>query len=200
MNSFMAFSGHYHFDEIEKWIPGRKSLITFLRDPRRRLLSHYYFLRYLGQTQPETSSLPAIKAASCDLLTFLRDDDPELVSSVTDNLIARHLTGHAFWDDAGLFRVDALEIAHIATERLRGFFMVGFQERMERDLDLLYARLGRSRPPHIPEINARHHLGAMGDGDRAELLSPEIEAEIEQRIRIDRIVYDFALSNFGENS
>lgn len=197
LNSFMMFSGHYYLDDIERWIPGRKALITFLRDPRRRLLSHYYFLRHLGRTEPDSGNLLARKVADHDLLGFLRDDDPELVAGVTDNLMARHLTGPACWNDDGLFHAEAPEVARIATERLRGFFMVGFQERMDQDLDRLYARLGRPRPSHTPEIHARHRLGATGEGDRTDRLSPEIEAEIERRTRIDRMIYDFAQTAFS---
>ena len=191
------FAGHYYCDDVISCIPGEKKIITFLRDPKRRIFSHYYWLRYMSASNSGEQPFMYHLAKEFDLLMFLRSGNPDVVVGVTDNVIARHLTGPRHWDTRGRFTTNENDVFDIAMTRLRQFLFVGFQERMSEDLDRFYARLGRPRPPFIPEINSRKNADAAKLTGPEVKITPEIDAELDRLTRIDRRIYETARRELG---
>ncbi len=197
LETYKIFAGHYYCDDVISCIPGKKKIITFIRDPKRRIFSHYYWLRYMSASSSEEQPFIFQLAREFDFLTFLRSGNPDVVVGATDNVITRHLTGPRHWNTRGCFTTDEEELFDIAMTRLRQFHFVGFQERMSADIDRFYAKMRRPRPPLIPEINSRKNVDAEKLIGPEVDITPEIDAELDRLTRIDRRIYEAAEREFG---
>ena len=58
LRGFRLFSGHFYWDQVAR-VPAPRVVFTFLREPRERLLSLYYFFRAHRWSVIETDVLRA---------------------------------------------------------------------------------------------------------------------------------------------
>ncbi len=199
LNSYDFFSGHFDFYQIGL-IPGPKRVITFLREPKERIISLYYFWKSFTKEWIEANNLYGpLLAKSLSLLDFLKSDDITVLSNV-DNSLVRSFIGRSRPDDYKLFRgYDNIYFANTAFENLKRYTFVGFVEHFKEDLAELRAILGVNISTKARHLNNAAELNASNirEDITREVITSEIEAELERLTSIDSIFYRTALENRG---
>ena len=189
--------GHYDLPTLCRAGPDR-FVLTFLREPRARTLSLYYFWRsHTSHEAAKRGVHPGVaEAASCSLLDWLRSSRPEVRNAI-DNFYVRRLTGAA---DQGP-GADALAAApgcrlKDALQALASMEFVGITEQMSASLAVLGRMLEFPPPSVVPEVN----VAADNEWGRSsafkpvwrEPITPEIEAELTRLTRLDLVIYHTA--------
>jgi len=198
LESFECFSGHYAFDAIER-IPGDKKIFTFMREPKARLLSLYYYWRSFKweaiEGDPDMAGPRLAKQMS--LLEFLRHRGDDLLVS-TDNSIARYFLGTMYAGPNGEFLVPKDAVYTTCIRNLKRLNFVGFFDSYERDFQRLANYLGFAGHHPVPHENAGSLTNERREAVEREPITKEIEAELERRTRFDQMIYDYARSRrFG---
>ena len=194
---YRLFSGHFCGDSIAR-IPEPKSVVTFLREPKARILSLYYFWRSRSDEWIEERNLKGPRLATQNsLLEFLRLRDP-IATSNTDSTYARTFIGEESFEKlvAGGHSDD--DILRLAKSRLEEMTAVGVVEQMETSVALVCTKLGLPIPLKQRRLNV---LDERGTGERRkpverEEVTPEIEEELSRLTRIDGALYQHAQGMF----
>lgn len=195
IDTFRYFSGHFTKYEVD-CIPGPKFVLTFLREPKDRILSLYYFWRSTPWKIIENGKMEGPRIAkSVSLLEFLRHTGANIPASI-NNTITRTLLGPLRKRNMikSGFRFEepeqCLECALVNLQRLN---FVGFQETFSADFTSLLQMLN---------IQAGTPSSANVTGARAgwepverEDITPEIIAELNRLTRLDQQLYNLALAN-----
>jgi hypothetical protein len=208
LEKWRFFSGHFNSDEIRR-IPGPVFVVTILRNPIERLLSNYYFWK---RQRPETIQKHGldgprlIKGGS--LMDFLRSNHGGVLDS-TNNMIARKLAGEVYaWPDGAWrarvgdkgFEVTDLQIVHRALGNLLSFDVYDDISALQD----IYARIaqvfGMTSLNSIERLNSRDVIDDKLEAVQEETITPEIKEMLEQRTRLDSIVYKLALDHTRRNS
>ena len=197
-------SGHFGFTFAHRHLKsqfGDRELITFLREPKSRILSLYKFCQ---QTKLKNSPLYSI-AKEVSLDDFLRLALRE--NEARDPLIFAHLWNHQAYqlyhgfDPADLTSEDTdqarptleeiseEDLKNAAIEHLTQMSFVGFSETFDKDALLLFERLLGGPPPKPLHSNASVPLAL------SELPSTTIKL-LDALTFVDRTVYNYALREF----
>src|SRR5256884_663868 len=152
---YRVFDGHFNYDSVD-YIRRRKvSVFTFVREPRKRLLSLYHFWR---AHEPGHPSYHRDMAAANDM--GLHDFFAEADNSGKPTLW-NHMTwvimGDRQWrawraelaaarNAASTGAVLSTRICPAVRERLGGFLFVGIQEDFQRSAGVLFQILNRPTP------------------------------------------------------
>ncbi len=196
--------GHYDLTELRQMAPEHR-LITFLREPRARVISYYYFWRSFNLTEREACEpaagmklggqviLPGmLKAQSSGLLEFLRDQDPE-VRNHFDNLYVRRLTGRYIAHGDDPLTADPAASLAAALAALRQLWFVGVTEAIDVSLARLCGLLDVVPPPNVPRANVSVHNEIASSAAfrpiAREPITDAIEAELDRLTRLDAAVY-----------
>ena len=195
--------GHQDLPALLRCQPPERFVLTFLRDPRKRILSLYDFWHAL---RPEELARDAphvglAAAHSRSLLEFLQSPEPEVLDFV-DNVYARRLTGiylsHA---TTGEPQVTHEQLRERAMQALNLVDFIGIAERMAVSLQMLAARLGAPPPAFVPRENALGIMRLDPDGAfrkrRASRLGAAERACLDRLTGIDQAIYDAALLRFA---
>ena len=207
LSRYCVFTGHLNYDSL-LYIPRRNlSVLCFVREPKKRLLSIYYYWRAHEPTHPDYSLGPRT-ANELALLPFLQDrrviSRPEVWNHMTWALM-----GERKWREwrellrSGQQTEQVLDEARTAiAKRLRELSFVGLQEDFDRSVDLLFAALGKSRPKVVPTLN---NLSDRMNNDphfkkemKTQETGPSVEAALDQLLQLDAILYDEAKRLFEE--
>lgn len=197
------FSGHYDYYSTQL-VPGTPRLITFLRDPRSRLISLYHFHRSHREELIERFDLTLARWANqYDIDEYFANEQVRTHPAI-NNSIARHLSnqpqlGRTAGDtDAGDIPVEVLRdqaIANLAT-----FDFVGLME----DYDASIARLTTILSKHAPEqIERARNFETLIENNpnmkRIEKQTPtdKTHSLLDDLVREDETVYSFARTLFG---
>jgi hypothetical protein len=163
--------GHvpYGLDEL---IPRPVAYVTMLRDPVRRIVSHYWYVL----DEPDHYLHEAVAGVGMTLRDYAEagaDLSPELENGQLRLFSARSRT---------MLRPDGacLEEAKAA---LREFAVVGTTERFDESLVAMQHALGLRRPAYVSENVGR---------TRPKPLDAETRELIESRNRLDLELYDYA--------
>ena len=189
--------GHYDLPSLRRADPNRL-VITLLREPRRRLLSLYYYWRSvdISLVRNVFGNWNVAAAHDHDLLGFLRLQDP-LVTNYTGNFYVRRLTGLYRWDDdSDLVDDDPVEALRRAERALDSLDFVGIVERLEHCLAPLSRVIGAPLPDQFPRVNqgdanARASARLFRAVER-ETMTGAIEAELDRLTYLDRALYERA--------
>lgn len=197
MSSYRLFSGHYFFDQLNR-IPGPRQVVTLLRDPRRRLLSLYYFFRAHNWAHVEHCETLGIDsprlAKELPLRDYLRHTD-FAVRLYVDNAITRHLVGLKYIQPDGSMCLPKDEAVGIAIENLRNFAAFSIVENFSAAREHLSAVVGFPLPERLPEENGFAQMAATGileNVEREENFDKETEAEIRRCTEMDNQIYTWA--------
>ena len=182
--------GHYDLPSLLRLGPDRL-IITFLREPRARILSLYHYWRSvsLSALDPYQNTEPKL-AQTLDLAAFLRCGEPAIRNAI-NNLYARRLTGLYATADADPLASDLAGAAGLALRALDQFAFVGVVERMDASLDGLSSAIGarlRVERDNEEAANIAAHPHIFRPVERSPV-TPEIEAELERLTQLDRVIY-----------
>jgi hypothetical protein len=195
---FALIAGHYDYPGLRSLGPDR-FLLTFLRDPVKRVLSLYYFWRSydLRRVAPSETHKGIECACERPLLEFLRAREP-MVQTMIDNAYVRRLTGLGYFDPAADALAEDPEGAlRRALQALDDFGFVGLTERMDESLAVLGSLLEFTPPASSPQVNVSS-ANETGPWSRFRAVAREpvtkaIEQELARLTRLDRVVYEAAM-------
>jgi len=198
---YRVFAGHFNYDSVD-YIRRRKvSVFTFVREPRKRLLSLYHFWR---AHEPGHPSYHRDMAAANDM--ELHDFFAE-----ADNSGKPTLWNHMTWVIMGdrqwrAWRAElaaarnatstgallSTRICPAVRERLGGFLFVGIQEDFQRSASVLFKILNRP----TPDVAKDHSLEDLMRVERSfkkempmQRVTPEVTAALDRLVQIDDIIY-----------
>jgi hypothetical protein len=186
------YGGHVDFDLFQRY-PIPSVAFTFLREPRRRLISLYYYMRKEGPRLTDELE-PAWRAAlSSDLAGWLRflveggdrrEGSP--YGNDDDNVYLRCLLGQSIVHPLRriAFEPDGPEMG-LARERLRSFQAVGIVEDFVPSMRVI------SRVLSVPEPR-EGELGVLNMSAASETppeITPEIDTLLGELTRYDSLLY-----------
>jgi hypothetical protein len=194
--------GHYDLALLTRDDPARR-IISLLRDPCDRLESLYFYWRSVDPARIDPDlSFAVAQAHRLSLEEFLDGDDP-LMRDLIDNVYTRRLTGlyatGAAVDPLVADPLAALDCARAALDRLDA---VGITERMEESVAHFAAQLGLALPRETLRANvtADNHRTAGGffRPMRRGLRGEAVQAALERRTALDRVLYDRAAARLPQ--
>jgi len=174
-------SGHFGYSYARPLMPSRVSF-TFLREPRERILSFYYFCR---TRDPDEWSIYAL-AQKLDLEGFLRTafQDPAVKSSIWNCQVWQLAHGWANLDKRNITLWKPDELLRLAISHLDEFSHIGLTETFDQDRDKILGLLGIPVP--ADSIAANRSDGRPGLAE----LSPRILDVLEELTQLDQQLYD----------
>jgi len=175
-----------------------------LRDPRRRLLSLYYFFRahtweHVEQCEKAGVDSPRL-AKELDLVTYLRRPD-YLVRLYANNAITRHLIGLKCIGLDGQLTLSEDDAFAMAVQNLKSLSAFGVIEHYPRCRKRLSAAVGFDLPEEMEKANDFENFGqnpALEPVERLQNFDAETEEEIQANIRIDNRLYEWAVGRLGK--
>lgn len=200
LGKWRLFSGHFNTDEIKR-IPGRIFLVTVLRDPIDRLLSLYYHWKRHSYAFIEEGNLHWLRIIKDGtLLDFLRSEHPEILP-YTHNAMVTQLAGAVTTTPDGYFlikspqeieRLSEAQLLSRALKNLLSFDVVGDIS----ELSLVYERVasvfGMKTYTYMLRENTREEVTETLEPVTPEPITPEIQALLEEKTRLDRMLYQFS--------
>jgi hypothetical protein len=192
------FSGHYDYYSTQL-VPGNPRLITFLRDPRSRLVSLYHFHRSHREDHIEKHGLKLARWANAyDIDEYFANPEvrahPGINNTITRNLSSQPLVGPNSVD-VNLNETPIEVLREQATANLARFDFVGFIE----DYDASIARLTKILNRPIPKTIERARNFATLDETSPHMKkidkqepSAKTHALMSDLVHEDEIVYQFA--------
>jgi Sulfotransferase family len=170
-----VIAGHFYFG-VHEHVPGRCRYFTFLRDPIRRIVSHYHFVR----GQPKHYLHDAATSMSIgSYVEFCGAAEP-------NNDQTRLLAGR---ETASAEGTCTPEMLPVAMRNLDRHDVVGLTEEFDRSLLLLAHAFGWRRPYYVKQNVSR------GSGRRKEL-DDETRAAILARNALDVELYRYGRELF----
>lgn len=170
--------GHFGVDHFRDDEHGRR-VITFMRDPVDRVLSHYYYWR----SRQEAGLGPRL-ARCLSLADFLSSE----VVAVRRQIV--NLQAWMFIENIDMLSRHRLacvpqdELFEMAVENLKLFDFIGFTETFDKDLRFLSQKYGWGLPRRIDKRNRGP------ERPRAEALDGETLDLLRSVTRLDRRLYD----------
>lgn len=174
-------SGHFAYQHVAKLRPDR-FLLTFLRDPTERVLSHYYFLR-VSEPRSDYRARAIEASKSLSLAEFIRCDDPG-VRMVTENFQAKVLA----YDVRPEHQHGIANLEQEAAKNLAEFDFVGIVEHFDASVAALSEAIGIELAVKKSNINELRPSSQ-------EVAAADIEI-IRQLNRVDHALYTRARQQF----
>ncbi|HKO20474.1 MAG TPA: hypothetical protein VJU82_16485, partial [Acidobacteriaceae bacterium] len=136
-------TGHMTYWDIDA-VPEPRRVITFLRKPKDRILSLYYFWRAMRDEFLATLGMEALSIAKTRrLLEFLRSPE-RFVRYQIDNALVRPFVYTDYPLAPDVAKLPPQEFATLAMERLRStYHFVGFHETFADDFEAVQRSIGR---------------------------------------------------------
>ena len=181
-------SGHFGYDFARHLMPGRFTF-TFLREPRERVLSMYYFCR---QREPDRFKIYE-RARSMELVEFLEAGftDAWVRKNIWNNQSWQLCNGYSHLDDRSLGNFQAHEVLDLARRHLRQFNYVGFMETLATDTKAIIGQLGIVPTRELRRENSATSRPGLKDvPERARTLLDELTV-------LDRQLYQEAWQRRG---
>jgi hypothetical protein len=203
LEKWRFFSGHFNADEIRR-IPGPIFIVTILRNPIDRLLSNYYFWKRHRPEAIEKHGLDGprlIKGGN--LADFLRSNHGGVLDS-TNNMMARRFAGQVYaWPDGNWrarvgdtgFEVSDMEIVQRALSNLLSFHVFDDTSSLQDIYNRVAQVFGMEPLKAIERLNSRDKIDHKLEAAQAEPITAEIQEMLDQRTRLDNIVYHLALDH-----
>lgn len=176
-------------------IPGPKKVITFLREPVARLMSHYNFWRSVRDEVIEQENLENIRYVKQLALKDLLSPTPLATAPDFWNLHTQRLAGDLFVAPSGRAWRDEQELLDAALANLENLATVGITEYPELSFQRIAEDLDIPNRYDGIRLNVTAN-NATSEPNRFELLDPAVDDETAERLdsatRLDRRVYDQA--------
>lgn len=201
---YSIFLGHFNYDSISYIPKSNISIVTFVRNPKERLVSLYKFWRAHEPNHPSFHEKMAL-ANQFEIEDFCRFISPQREPE-TWNHIAWAVMGERSWaqwrarmEAAEEDQVDKLsllgEFRRTARDRLKGFAFVGMQEDFARSAAMLAGLLGSPelKPRHDHAVNQLIETEVFFKKSLHDVnVTPEIDDAIMEMTQLDFIIYDEA--------
>jgi hypothetical protein len=198
LSRFRVFSGHFYWDQLTR-VAAPRIVFTFLREPRKRLLSVYYFFRAHRWSVIEADVLRAFsrrRAKEMPIRPYLMSAEVS-IRRETDNVITRRLLGREYLDSSGTILVSDDDAVELAIQHLRSADAFGLAERSRESVASVRQRTGLNLPP----LQLVNDLASLQNTEQFEaverqLIDGDTEAEIQRCVRLDNQVYEWACREF----
>jgi hypothetical protein len=200
LRQWRFFSGHFNADEIKR-IPGRIFLVTVLRDPIERLLSLYYFWKRQTNEFIDQNGLDYLRITKDGtLLDFLRSDHPVIVHA-THNAMVTQLAGAVTTTPNGydlmnssetVDRISEGQLMSRALKNLLSFDVIGDISQLLLVYEKVASVFGMTTNPFMLKVNTREDVNEHLEPVTPEPITPEIRVLLEEKTRLDRILYQFS--------
>lgn len=215
LSRYSVFAGHFNYDSI-KYIPKRhKSIFTFVREPKSRLISFYYFLKAHEPSTPNYARWDLAQLANVlKIEPFFEDERVRNTTgiAVNWNKMTRAIMGNKQWKEWRLSVPQmsrsefedtvANEIRPAILQRLKEFIFVGLQEDFDRSVELLFDILGKAPPERKRSDNALADLVGsdpnLKKNVEKEPVTPRLHATLDNLVQLDNIVYELAVELYSE--
>ena len=174
---------------IRNYLEQEPAFITFLRDPVKRVISHYRFSKMLGDTAPfgpKLDSNSTIETYLQNKRFRFRVENQQTVYLGTDLLYENQPEGYNHYP------IVTDEIYERAKETLESILFVGIQERFQESVNLLCRTLGWPAYREDRKINVTP--GRVED----EPIPDHLLNEIRERNSYDIALYEFACELFDK--
>lgn len=175
-------------------------IFTFLREPESRLLSLYNYSKNLSSPKLEKAlgdKLLAAKLKKMSQMDFFGSNESRLRFDL-DNYYVRCFSGPLYvFPQTEEEWMKALEIAK---NNLMELHFVGFQDFFDDHLKMLLAKLDMSVPASMPKRNVTSQLDGGSESGLSKEISDEARGSVDQLIKYDRLLYEWAVRYFRTNN
>ena len=201
---YRFFSGHFDLPSV-RLIPGRKKIVTLLREPVARLISLYYFQRAHRPEIIEKNGLELARLANAYRMRefFLAPEirlHPAINNSLT-RILVDTLEGVRWEQDARVDVGDSDQYVQLAIRELSSIDAFGLMERYKDSVELICESVGLDVPKEIESRQVFDVITAEEPGLRKiakEPVTDEIKELIASLVRTDQKVYARACVLFEE--
>lgn len=205
-HKFAFVSGHFGYDFARALMGGRYSF-TFLREPRERILSYYYFCRTRDPREYEIYELA--QGQSLDEFLKCGLQSAALKACIWNNQTWQLANGYGNLNGRRIETFGDSELLACAVAHLREFSYIGFAENFEADRDRILEALNIEPPKERVVSNANPGRPRVEDLPRSTVsLLDELteldrmlyrEAQELQDVRLNRIGLTRKIVNFGKS-
>jgi hypothetical protein len=211
LSTYSLFAGHFNYDSLA-FIPRRKlSLITFVREPKKRLTSLYHFWRAHEPTHPNYSG-GIVLANELPMADFFAraeiDQDWGVWNHMTWAIMGerqwrewRRLLRNAGGDAKAESDVLSGTIRPAIRQRLGEFSFIGIQEDFDRSILLLFRTLNRT-PPAVRVDHSLEDIMGTTEGFKRDMrrqpVTAATDAVVERLVNLDNIVYSEAKTLYSD--
>ena len=201
LSKYRLFIGHIDLFQANH-IPGPKFVFSFIREPKRRIISQYNFHRMVAQSAQLRENQPMVEKAKMPLEAYLADPYVRQHVSVS-NLQARYLfclteairtrfdIRSSINKDSwfGLSRTDVVEIVKDNLEVLTLWVLLNFSKSSMRSL---LNELDIAAPPEYRSFKVTSGSGSVKFDD----INSSTSSLLDGLVDIDVEVYEFAKTLF----
>jgi hypothetical protein len=212
LSAYSLFAGHFNYDSLA-FIPRRKlNLVTFVREPKKRLTSLYNFWRAHQPAHPSYSG-GIVLANELPMADFFARAEIDQDWGVWNHMTWA-IMGERQWREwrrllrsvAGSTKAEsdilAGTIRPAIRQRLREFSFIGLQEDFNRSILLLFRTLNRT-PPAVRADHSLEHIMSTNEGFKRSMrrqpLTAATHVVLERLVNLDNIVYSEAKTLYAEH-
>ncbi|MFA5632398.1 MAG: sulfotransferase family 2 domain-containing protein [Porticoccaceae bacterium] len=187
-DDYQLYIGHYSYNVVALF-KTRPRLVTFLREPRARILSHYHYYRVQSEeaiaTMADRDRHIVKLTRKYDFPDFISLDLPEIEQGFA-NVHTRQL---AFSTDYPMLQTDAARKALLgnAIAHLESLDFIGIVERFDESLAQFRRLFGLTEPLEAVAVNVNRNSHA--DEDDAALAVFETNPVARRRVELDLALY-----------
>ena len=212
-SEYSIFYGHICHDDISNIKRKNLSVCTYVRKPKDRLLSLYYYYKAHEPSHPNYSGDWQIALAN-DLSVEEYFNDKKIRSEHQFwNNMTWVVMGNRQWrnwyslltvdaDDRAIFDKLVTTIRPAIRKRLEEFMFVGLQEDFDRSIELLFHTFQKQPPAKIGYTHSLKELmGAEPHFKRKiekQPVTPSLDSALDGLVQLDNIVYEEAKKLYTE--
>jgi len=209
LSEYECFAGHFNYDSL-RYIPhSKKRLITFIRNPKERLISLYHFLRSHAESHPihkiKTHDNGAALANKYMIHEFF--ENKELINqSGFWNHMTWAIMGNETWlqwksemsnSEEAEWNVISESKREIINQRIREFFFIGTQENFDECCKTLFLKLGRSYSNDIRRDHSIEKIAAIDPHFKLierQIYDDRLDCILDKYTTLDKIIHEESIN------
>ncbi|HLQ12671.1 MAG TPA: sulfotransferase family 2 domain-containing protein [Steroidobacteraceae bacterium] len=201
LSQYKGYAGHFNFDELA-YIPRKRvSVLCFVRNPKDRLLSLYYYWKAHQPGHPDFS-MGAMIANALPLGEFVRDRRVTKMPEVWNHMTWA-IMGERMWSrwqaelaEAPNRAASLASMRDAIRGRLQELAFVGLQEDFDKSLDVLFRILRKQRPVIGGRFNSLESRMLTDPHFKKHIAREEVTEEcaddLERLLELDTMLYEEA--------